>query len=1181
MAPGDGSPKSVAAPALEIDTTATEPSEQVNGETVLEVAPTPVVEQNHWDDRDTTQAAESNVLKIDTIRKGDKDIEVGLTPLSPVRRPGKEVKVDEAVQERHEPEEDKEKPKVAPDAKKKKGWFSKKNKTAPSKDEKVKKSKVPLTRARRNWVCFTWAMTWWIPSWCLRKCGGMSAKEVQMAWREKFALCTIIAFLCAVMLFFVQFFSKILCPSADIFAVAELASYNKLESGKGLFAAWNGYVYDVKGYVDKHPDPAYTILPLAGKDVSPWFPRISSTYGLHESCPQPDQLPPIPKCAARGYSTAHCHDTVNIERSINIFKDIPVFKVGKLAYPRDAVYSHAKDEDAWILINGRYYDVTDILEETNPISQAFPTSYKVLLKYYRGKDASSVYDRLQPYLECLENQFFVGAVDDRISSAACHASEYILLGCTGIMVGILVIKFLAALQLGSKRQPEHHDRFVIMQVPCYTEGEDSLRKTIDSLALLSYDDTRKLLFIVADGLVQGAGNPLPTPDIVLHLLGVDTKAPGYKPPQPQSYVAVGEGSKQHNRAQVYSGLYYIQARAVPFIVVVKCGTETEKVKPGNRGKRDSQMILMKFLNKVHYSAPMTPLDLEMFHHMKDIIGVDPYLYEYVLMVDADTEVIPDSLNRLVACCIHDAKIMGICGETKIANEKQSWVTMMQVYEYYISHHMAKAFESLFGSVTCLPGCFSMYRVRTPTKKIPLLISSDIIHEYEETNVDTLHKKNLLSLGEDRFLTTLMLKYFPEYRTKFTPDAKCLTIVPDQMNVLLSQRRRWINSTIHNLFELLFLPQLCGCMIFSMRFVVFLDLFATLIMPASTAYLFYLIYQSVEAKEAPILSLIMIAAAYGLQAIIFIIKREYQHVGWMIINILAMPVFSIWLPLYSYWHFDDFSWGNTRKTAGGKVEAAGHVNDGEVFDVSVVPLKKWDEYAKENMTGGQWDADKNFHEDGDIQKSVHADDLASEYGGSVYSEYPAPSQYSYAHAHTRPVSMVSYNRTDSRPTSMHMGGPVRPSRPVSTMYVSQPPQMAFNIGAPAGRQSTDALLENPESSPTSSDDISPSAANGGGLRRFPSDMALNTLAETGYSGVQQPPAAFPVSRPVSMFAPGLPTDGQMLHQIRHIIQSSDLGQLTKRTIREELVRLFGCDKNWIEERKDVIGGWVEAILRGEM
>ncbi|EDR12134.1 glycosyltransferase family 2 protein [Laccaria bicolor S238N-H82] len=43
---------------------------------------------------------------------------------------------------------------------------------------------------------------------------------------------------------------------------------------------------------------------------------------------------------------------------------------------------------------------------------------------------------------------------------------------------MLVILVLAAFQLGhSKRQPELQDKFVICQVPCYTEGEDSLRRT--------------------------------------------------------------------------------------------------------------------------------------------------------------------------------------------------------------------------------------------------------------------------------------------------------------------------------------------------------------------------------------------------------------------------------------------------------------------------------------------------------------------------------------------------------------------------------------------------------------------------------------------------------------------------------------------------------------------------------
>jgi len=32
---------------------------------------------------------------------------------------------------------------------------------------------------------------------------------------------------------------------------------------------------------------------------------------------------------------------------------------------------------------------------------------------------------------------------------------------------------------------------------------------------------------------------------------------------------------------------------------------------------------------------------------------------------------------MVACMAHDYSIMGICGETKIANKSDSWVTMIK------------------------------------------------------------------------------------------------------------------------------------------------------------------------------------------------------------------------------------------------------------------------------------------------------------------------------------------------------------------------------------------------------------------------------------------------------------------------------------------------------------------------
>jgi chitin synthase len=100
---------------------------------------------------------------------------------------------------------------------------------------------------------------------------------------------------------------------------------------------------------------------------------------------------------------------------------------------------------------------------------------------------------------------------------------------------------------------------------------------------------------------------------------------------------------------------------------------------------------------------MTPLELELYNQISNVIGVDPALYEYLFQLDSDTEVSEDSLNRLVACCAVDSEIIAVCGETSLQNEEGSIWTMIQVYEYYISHNLAKAFESLFGSVTCLPG----------------------------------------------------------------------------------------------------------------------------------------------------------------------------------------------------------------------------------------------------------------------------------------------------------------------------------------------------------------------------------------------------------------------------------------------------------------------------------------------
>ncbi|KAJ3400674.1 hypothetical protein HDU80_006714 [Chytriomyces hyalinus] len=308
-----------------------------------------------------------------------------------------------------------------------------------------------------------------------------------------------------------------------------------------------------------------------------------------------------------------------------------------------------------------------------------------------------------------------------------------------------------------RNAPLKSDPFVIILVTCYSETIESIQKTVDSLARTDYPDMRKLLFIVCDGLVTGSDCPQSTPEAVISLISKDSNGEDSGTPSRQSYLAIADGERQLNMATVHHGYYDHSAGGkVPMVAVIKCGSldeeNTNRGRSGNRGKRDSQMILMNFLSSVNFNdGRMTPLDFDLATKIQSINGdVSASEYSLVLMVDADTAVDELSLYFMVQAMKNDSKIMGHCGETRIENKTDSWVTQIQVFEYYISHHLGKAFESVFGGVTCLPGCFSMYRIkgdklRTGRDKpspeearemVPLLIHPEIMSYYKEFIVDT-------------------------------------------------------------------------------------------------------------------------------------------------------------------------------------------------------------------------------------------------------------------------------------------------------------------------------------------------------------------------------------------------------------------------------------------------------------
>ncbi|KAH8118887.1 chitin synthase [Phellopilus nigrolimitatus] len=1084
---------------------------------------------------------------------------------------------------------------------------------------------VPTTRGRRAWLILVRLCTWWIPDFLLSWAGRMKRPDIRLAWREKVTICLLIFLMCALVIFYIIFFGKLLCPNLNkAWNIHEVGEHT---GSNDYYVAIQGRVYDVSNFINAdHSDitgessnGADVLDEFAGQDMTDYFPpplvlACSGVVSDSTISLQYKNFTPVTNEAVHTSGTLQSAQNTALDSgdwyTATFLPKINQFYKGSLVIDSADLQSQASDTNIakiWGLYKTSVYDLTDYVNTLTVMNNA--ANYKFLdsdivdvFKERSGQDVTKALNAVlaakdentvSANMNCLQNAFFVAENDFR-KTPRCQVQNVLLLVFSIILIVTIGAKFLAALQLTSKRYPELLDKFVICQVPCYTEGEDSLRRTIDSLAALKYDDKRKLIFVICDGNIIGGGNDRPTPRIVLDLLGVDPKLD----PEPLLFKSIGEGSKQLNYGKVYSGLYEFEGHVVPYVVVVKVGKPTERAKPGNRGKRDSQILVMHYLNRVHFDAPMSPLELEIYHQMRNVIGIDPAFYEYIFTVDADTSVTPDSLNRLVASSSDDQSIIGICGETKLDNEEGSWWTMIQVYEYYISHHLNKAFESLFGSVTCLPGCFSLYRIRTADKGRPIIISNRVIDDYAENNVDTLHKKNLFSLGEDRYLTTLLMKHFPTFRLKFTPDAVAHTVAPEAFSVLLSQRRRWINSTVHNLCELVFLPELCGMCCFSMRFIVFIDLLGTIILPATVVYLGYLIITvATGAAAIPTISLIMIGAVYGLQALIFIIKREFMLVGWMVVYILSYPVYSFFLPIYSFWCMDDFSWGNTRLVVGEGNNKKVIMAEDEKFDESMIPLKKFSEYEAETWEHGTHHSD-DTHTGYGSAKNLSRPNLSQSRPESPRSFHQA-SQSGDFYRDTN----ITYNNTSNPnlrlPNKPSVGSNLSAHTGIPSQHTGRGSMSGFNGGAPQlGAMPFLPFGGGPGSVLGSDHGGGHFMAPMGGPAPFQNTasmygmgMGMGPGSQTGGFGGGMAPPMPPMGmqqRPLSTFSlattmnpfagPNMntnPSDDELFNALRAYLSTQDLMTVTKKTARDAITAKF--PKADLSSRKDFLNQSIDKIL----
>ncbi|KAL7513257.1 hypothetical protein ACHAXN_010967 [Cyclotella atomus] len=790
----------------------------------------------------------------------------------------------------------------------------------------------------RMWASFAWFVTFPIPNKCIMR----PTKDAKQAWREKVALFLIMVS-CSV--FFVGVFGFVpllLCNEETVYSIQDVW----LQTGENWVIV-HGTIYDVKDLIYKHPGGVDGIVDFLGKDASKVFPRAPPVT-LPEKCLDMQKVEAYQLnvySPENNFTNPTCSSFSELDQLLGITchtfaagsngtqKFLGPYERGILKH---TTYALQELGVSYITIYDRVYDVTTYVRDiqrdqepapsgeepslnNNPSAWLTPTLNKVIMNSLNA-DATDLYEALfgsTEYIACLEEMFYTGLLDDTPNTfcATLNIMMYVML----ILVALLmVIQFLASMIYICPRNRTYTEEDVMspvmVMVPCYNEGDNELRKTIKSVLNTSYPDENKVLFMVADGLVTGNGEDMSTPEHLANILGFDIDE---FEDDTFEYDCIGVVHTK-NRARVYHGILQKGHKFLKYISVVKCGLPEEattSAKPGNRGKRDSQLITIGYYNRIHYGRELTELDSAIQRAMVDL-NLQADMVRFLMAIDADTRVDTMSITHMVYGMDKKEKVLALCGETKVDNKASSWVTMIQVFEYYNSHHLKKAFEAAFGCVTCLPGCFTMYRI-IADDGTPLLPGDGVLYEYSRNDVETLHEKNLYHLGEDRMLTTLLLKYYPDRSLTFIPEATCWTIVPHTFKILLSQRRRWINSTVHNMFELLKVNTMCGVCCASMKVVVFIDLIATMILPASYCYAMYLLFL-VFFEDLPVSTVLLIlyAIIMGVQVVVFILRSRWEYIWWFFIYFtIGLPVFYLILPTYSFWNMDDFSWGKTRSVGG--------------------------------------------------------------------------------------------------------------------------------------------------------------------------------------------------------------------------------------------------------------------------
>src|SRR5580700_9868313 len=156
-------------------------------------------------------------------------------------------------------------------------------------------------------------------------------------------------------------------------------------------------------------------------------------------------------------------------------------------------------------------------------------------------------------------------------------------------------------------------------------------------------------------------------------------------------------------------------------------------------------------------------------------ALDEARTEIVVTIDADTEIEPDAISKLLRH-FSDPTVGAVAGNVKVGNRSR-WLTRWQALEYITSQNMEKRAFDLLNCITVVPGALGAWRKQA-------------IEAAGGITADTVAEDADLTIGIRRL----------GWRISYEEEAIAWTEAPETAGALIRQRFRWTFGTLQSFWK---------------------------------------------------------------------------------------------------------------------------------------------------------------------------------------------------------------------------------------------------------------------------------------------------------------------------------------------------------------------------------------------